>query len=206
MQKSIATSLLPRNKGFPRTISAMMQPAAHVSTDSPYSNAPSSIYGARYHRVEISGVWWFSPNRVNLACPKSHSLRVSSAVTNTFWGFRSRCITPLRCRYCKADSNCLLKRYIASIILLSYLCSAGLYEGHRADCKDGARAWMRSEELHSHKRHLQFYVMAYGYLTMLGWFMDFKMTTSLREEAGNPWCLRLSFIFLRASFIFFSLS
>lgn len=44
------------------------------------------------------------------------------------------------------------------------------------------------------------------YLTMLGCLTDLSRTTSRSDEAGNPWCLRLNLIFLRASFIFFSLS
>ena len=44
------------------------------------------------------------------------------------------------------------------------------------------------------------------YLTMLGCLTDLSRTTSRSDEAGSPWCLRLNLIFLRASFIFFSLS
>lgn len=47
---SVSTSVLPGNRGEPRSSSAMMQPTAHMSTASVYRAAPSSNSGARYLR------------------------------------------------------------------------------------------------------------------------------------------------------------
>lgn len=94
----------PATKGFPRSISIIMQPILHTSRESPYAVAPRIASGDLYHKVTTyrpssghhrEGVFTSMANGpvgipTSLARPKSAIfMAVQSSLSSMLWGFRS---------------------------------------------------------------------------------------------------------------------